>query len=71
MMLLEIDPNNLNALVGKGISLSLLGRHKEVPQCYGDALKIDPNSLSLLLDKGFNLFNAWRNSEDCNALMMH
>jgi tetratricopeptide (TPR) repeat protein len=40
---LEIDPNNTNASVSKGVALHNLGKYDKSIECYDKALEIDPN----------------------------
>jgi len=45
---LEINPNNTDALSGRGVSLFLLGRYSEAIDSYNQALKIKPNNVILM-----------------------
>jgi tetratricopeptide (TPR) repeat protein len=54
---LQIDPENISALVNKGVSLEKLNKNDEAIKCYEKALEIDPDhenarkNLDILLDK--------------------
>lgn len=47
-MVLEIDPKNLKALIGKGTILHDLGAYQRAIECYREALKINPGNQDAL-----------------------
>lgn len=51
---LSIDPNNMLALINKGISLDGVGRFDEEMTYYDKALSIDPNNKNALINKKQN-----------------
>src|SRR3989344_9367492 len=53
--ILDIDPNNLGALVTGGGALSNAGKYKEALKFLNKALKIDQNDISALENKGITL----------------
>src|SRR4051794_41022313 len=46
--ILELDPNNINALVNKGNILLNLSKYNEGLQCFAKVLVIDPNNITAL-----------------------
>lgn len=61
--ILEIDPNNLDALRGKGSALFELGRIEEAVTYFDNVLETDPNHIDTLLNKGVSLTELGRNKE--------
>ena len=49
--ILEIDPNNLNALNNKGYALSKSKDYHNALICYDEGLKINPHDKILLINK--------------------
>ena len=60
---LSIDPNNLQALINKGRSLSQLHRFEESITNYDKALKIEPQNIDALINKGLSLYNLGKNND--------
>jgi tetratricopeptide (TPR) repeat protein len=52
---LAIEPNNLDALNGKGLSLYELGKYQEAIIYYDKALAIEPNDIYALINKGVTM----------------
>ena len=61
--ILEIDPNNLNALNSKGGALIKLGRMDEAVIYIDNVLEADPNHVHALFNKGVSLTELGRNKE--------
>ena len=53
---LEINPNNVDALTNKGVALSKLNNNTGVIQYYNKVLEINPNNVDALTNKGVALF---------------
>ena len=51
-MALDIEPDNLNVMVDKGVTLQNLGRFNEALQMYEKALSIEAENLDALINKG-------------------
>ncbi|SMH71669.1 Tetratricopeptide repeat domain-containing protein (fragment) [Candidatus Nitrosotalea okcheonensis] len=49
---LEINPDYVNALIGKGSCLATFGETKTAILFYNEALKIDPRNVDALIGKG-------------------
>src|SRR5215218_5667834 len=62
---INLDPLSIEAINGKGLSLSELGKHQEAIKLYDKALKIDPNILDALTNKGSTFY---RIGQYANAL---
>jgi tetratricopeptide (TPR) repeat protein len=60
---LAIDPDNVNALVNKGLALDDLDRSEEAIQYFDRALAIDAEDTDALVDKGLALDNLGRTEE--------
>jgi len=52
---LAIDPNDMSALVNKGLALYNLGSNTEAIKLYDKALAIDPDNIVVLNNKGISL----------------
>ena len=48
---LKQEPENINALIDKGVTLQNLGRIKQAIKFYDKALFIDPKNLNALVNK--------------------
>ena len=60
---LEIDPNSLYPLSGKGVVLSKLDKYDEALFYLDRALEIDPNFVEAITYKGIILYNMGKNEE--------
>ena len=60
---LKIDPRNKYAMVGRGASLGVLGKHEEALKTFESALKIDPNYDTALRNIGLSLIQLERYRE--------
>ena len=60
---LTLNPFSIEAINGKGLSLSELGKHQEAIKLYDKALKIDPNSKQVLNNKGYSLDEVGKHQE--------
>jgi len=49
---LEIDPNNVKALINKGVAVASLGEFVDALQYFDKVLEIDPNNIKALNNKG-------------------
>jgi tetratricopeptide (TPR) repeat protein len=56
---LSIDPDNVQAFINKGRSLSQLHRIEEAISNYNKALIIEPQNADALINKGLSLYN-WK-----------
>ena len=61
--ILEIDPENVQALMNKGSILGTLGSHSEAIYYYDKILEIEPNNTSILNNKGTAFSNLEKYSE--------
>jgi Flp pilus assembly protein TadD len=52
---LKIDPNNVDAINGKGCIQISMGNYKKAIPFFDRGLKIDPGNIQLLMNKGFAL----------------
>ena len=52
---LELDPQNIEALNNKGACLQVLGNHQEAIENFDKALAINPNHLFAMMNKGTSL----------------
>src|SRR5690349_11772785 len=53
---LDIQPNNILALHGKGLAMDTSGNHTDAVDVYNRILKIDPNNMDALASKGVILY---------------
>ena len=60
---IAIKPLSIEAINGKGLSLSESGKHQEAIELYDRALKIDPNSKQVLNNKGYSLDEVGKHQE--------
>jgi tetratricopeptide (TPR) repeat protein len=60
---LAINPNDTNALNGKGLTLDQLGKYKEAIAYFNKALAINPNDTNALYNKALALSNLGRDAE--------
>ena len=49
-----MDPNNTEALHGKGLSIDTSGNHTEAIKYYDKVLRMDPNNMDALTGMGVN-----------------
>jgi tetratricopeptide (TPR) repeat protein len=49
---LKDEPNNIEALIDKGVTLQNIGKHKLAIRSYDKALSISPDNMDALLNKG-------------------
>tara|TARA_B110000467_G_scaffold131113_1_gene125699 strand:- start:42 stop:1529 length:1488 start_codon:yes stop_codon:yes gene_type:complete len=65
--LLDVNPNDVSALGGKGAALSHLKKFQEALVCYDAALKMEPNNEQFLNEKGIVLtnFDKFQEAIDC------
>ncbi|MGI9010501.1 MAG: tetratricopeptide repeat protein, partial [Nitrososphaeraceae archaeon] len=52
---ITINPLSIEAINGKGLSLSESGKHQEAIELYDRAVKRDPNSKQVLNNKGYSV----------------
>jgi|GEM_PF-1617239 tetratricopeptide (TPR) repeat protein len=60
---LEIEPNNIEALKGRGLSLHMLKKYSEALEIFNKALEIDPDNDVLLYNRGSALCELGRYEE--------
>ena len=60
---MSIDPDNVQAFINKGRSLSQLHRIEEAISNYNKALIIEPQNADALINKGLSLYNLGKNAE--------
>jgi len=60
---LDIEPDNLNAVIDNGVTLQNLGRFNEALQMYEKALSIEGENLDALINKGSVLHTLKKYSE--------
>jgi Lipoprotein NlpI, contains TPR repeats len=64
---LEMNPENADALNNKGVALYHMNRPTEALKCYDQALSADPENLEALRNKGFVLRSMQRFEEALEA----
>jgi len=70
-MALDIEPDNLNAMVDNGVTLQNLGRFNEALQMYEKALSIEAENLDALINKGSVLHILKKYSEAISCMMLY
>ena len=50
--ILCVEPDNLGAIIDKGVTLQNLGYHQDAIQMYDKALILKPDNLDALINKG-------------------
>ena len=71
---LDIEPDNLNVMVDKGVTLQNLGRFNEALQMYEKALSIEAENLDALINKGsvLHILKKYSESISCyDAVLDH
>ena len=63
---INIQPNNTDALYGKGLALDNFGNHKNAIDIYNKILSIDPYNMDAMASKGVILFNTGNQTEALN-----
>ena len=63
---INIQPNNTDALHGKGLALDNFGNHKNAIDIYNKILSIDPYNMDAMASKGVILFNTGNQTEAMN-----
>ena len=62
-MVLAAEPNNTEALHGKGLTIDNFGNHTEAVDIYDEILAIDPENMDALASKGVILYNTGNHTE--------